>query len=420
MRSLLALASITTPLLSALLLLVAAGSATGMAGNTQKAKPMANQQPGCAEQVSVHCGTAPGSTFDSSGRLWVVFVQGAHLYVSYSDDFGALFSVPHQVNDQPETIYADGENRPKIAIGKQKQIYLSWTKKTEGRFSGDVRFSYSLDQGKTFSSPRTINDDGLPTSHRFDNLLLDQLGHIYLIWLDKRDRYAAEHQNEQYKGAAAYYSISTDGGMRFSKNIKLADHSCECCRIAVSEPVNGGAAVFWRHVFNGDIRDHAFAELSSSPVPASFQRATWDNWKVDGCPHHGPALATQASGQYGLVWFTNGETNKGIYYGRFDAESNLLRDQFSLSRSPRASHADLLYDDSNQLFAAWKYFDGNKTSIVVRTSLDEGASWEPEWTIATTEGSSDHPFLLKHNNATFLSWHTASEGLRLIPISSPM
>ena len=66
--------------------------------------------------------------------------------------------------------------------------YVSWTKRSPERFSGDIRFSRSIDQGKSFSPAQTINDDGLVTSHRFDALLTDHRGDVYLAWLDKRDR----------------------------------------------------------------------------------------------------------------------------------------------------------------------------------------------------------------------------------------
>ncbi len=400
------------------LLLITTSSAAGVMAEEHQGATLARQYPECAEVISVHCGTAPSTRFDSSGRLWVAFVQGEYLYSSYSDDQGLNYSPPTRINPIAETIYADGENRPKIALGINKEIYISWTQKTEGRFSGNIRFSRSLNLGKSFSTPRTINDDGLLTSHRFDSLLTDRLGHLYLVWLDKRDRYKAKVQNQSYKGAAVYYTVSTDSGAHFSENKKLADHSCECCRIAISKTADDGAAVFWRHIFNGDTRDHAFAELSANLLPAPLKRATRDNWKIDACPHHGPALISQSKGTYGMVWFTNGELNKGIYYGRFSRESSQLENRFSLSRSPGASHADLLMASRQQLFSAWKYYNGDSTAIILRTSEDNGSSWSTEQNIATTKGVSDHPFLLKHKGSVFLSWHTAAEGLRLIPISN--
>ena len=43
-----------------------------------------------------------------------------------------------------------------------------------------------------------------------------------------------------------YYTWSKDNGVTFAKNIKVADYSCECCRIAMSETHQGDAAAFWR------------------------------------------------------------------------------------------------------------------------------------------------------------------------------
>jgi hypothetical protein len=38
-------------------------------------------------------------------------------------------------------------------------------------------------------------------------------------------------------------------------------------------------------------------------------------------------------------------------------------------------------------------------------------------TVAATAGASDHPFLLAHAEAAYLSWSTAQEGHRVLPLT---
>jgi hypothetical protein len=64
-------------------------------------------------------------------------------------------------------------------------------------------------------------------------------------------------------GAALYYSVSEDSGATFKGDFKVADHSCECCRIALALTRDGKVAAMWRHVFEPNVRDHAFAILPS-------------------------------------------------------------------------------------------------------------------------------------------------------------
>ena len=160
--------------------------------------------------ISVDCGKTPSSVFDSAGYLWTVFVQNKHVYTGYSTDLGKTYKSLVKVNPVPEKIYTNGENRPKIALGKNNEIYLSWTQKTKARFTGNIRFSRSLNNGVSFELPRTINDDDLPIGHRFDALSVSQSGHVYLAWLDKRVSFRSKKQRQAYRGISVFYAVSSD------------------------------------------------------------------------------------------------------------------------------------------------------------------------------------------------------------------
>lgn len=379
-----------------------------------------------AKKISVHCGKTPTGTIEHNGRFWVVFEYHNHLYVSFSNDFGASFSPSSVVNEQPEAIYTNGENRPKIQLGLKGEIYISWTKKTAGRFTGDIRFSRSLDSGKSFSSPITINDDGLITGHRFDSMVVARDGKIFLSWIDKRDNQRQNKNTRNIKkntknietkrmkqNGAIYTSFSENSGISFSNNNKLADSSCVCCRIAMTSTADNAVAISWRHVFPGSIRDHAYAVIDAKGVKQPPARVSKDDWKIEACPHHGPALTEDKNRQLHLVWFTASETRKGIYYGRLNAQSGEAENLVNLSNLPSASHPYII-NNGKILAAVWKEFDGEKTQIKQVVSVDFGESWSVPLVIAKTGGESDHPFLHANHVETWLSWSTELEGLRLI------
>jgi hypothetical protein len=54
---------------------------------------------------------------------------------------------------------------------------------------------------------------------------------------------------ELYRGAAIYAAVSTDGGRSFAPEVRVADYSCECCRIALAADRDGAPIALWRHVF---------------------------------------------------------------------------------------------------------------------------------------------------------------------------
>jgi len=370
-------------------------------------------------QVNIHCGKTPSATFDKQGRLWVVFEFKDHLYVSYSDDQGKNYSSSKMVNQHPEVIYTNGENRPKIIMGLKDEIYLSWTKKTEGRFTGDIRFSRSLDSGVTFTPPTTINDDGVITGHRFDSMTVSRDGTIFIAWIDKRDNQKQKNKspdakpNRKKQNGAIYTSFSVDSGKTFSKNKKLAENSCVCCRIAITPTTENSVAISWRHVYEGSIRDHAFAIINTKGTQLMPTRVSKDNWQIDACPHHGPSIIEDKYKKLHLVWFTASEKRKGIFYGRLNSTNSQADNLVNLSNQPSASHPYIISNEK-MLLAVWKEFNRNTTQIKQVVSTDFGKNWSEPAVVTETAGESDHPLLLTNKNKFWLSWSTEQEGLRII------
>jgi len=366
----------------------------------------------CTElnNISVQCGNAPSATFDDNERLWVAFVQNQHVYVSYSDDTGESYSNPVVVNPEQEDVEHNGENRPKIIVDADSNIFISWTKKTSPRFTGEIRFSRSIDGGKTFETPQTVNDDGLFAGHRFESLYLTESGHLYLTWIDKRDLEASIQRNESYAGAAIYYAVSTDQGQSFSTNYRVANNSCECCRIAVAARGPENIAILWRQIFGVNTRDHAIAVLTPEGKTQEMARASYDDWQIDACPHHGPSMIQSGvSGDYHMSWFTNGDLHQGIYYARYSFDEDQPKYVFHVDGQAGAGHP-YLAEHAQKLYLIWKGFDGQNTKLSLIESSDDGASWtEPRVLFVTGEGS-DHPLIVSADDGLYLSWHTQELG----------
>jgi hypothetical protein len=360
--------------------------------------------------ISVHCGGAPSAAFDTDGKLWVTFVQDQHVYVATSDDMGATYETPVQVNRIAEDAEHNGENRPKIIVAPNGHVLLSWTTKTSSSFTGEIRFTRSTDGGKTYIEPRTINDDGLFTGHRFDSLFLTQSGQLFLTWIDKRDLEASAVRNENYPGAAIYYAVSEDLGRSFAPNVRVSHNSCECCRIAVAPHGDDKIAILWRQIFEEHIRDHAIAVLSADGEVSDLNRATVDDWFIDACPHHGPAMVTaEAQGQYHIAWFSAGNLHSGIHYGRYDLGSRATSNIFKVDATPGAGHPDLAVFNST-LYIVWKGFNGTASQLRMMTSQDDGRSWSEPETLFDTQSASDHPLLLTSPTGVYLSWSTQEYG----------
>lgn len=360
------------------------------------------------------------AAFDQTGRLWLATVKDGYVLISRSDDLGKSFSPAVKANDQAEAIAAEGESRPKIAIGPNGVLYVSYTQSLDKPYTGHIRFSRSLDGGKSFSKPVTVNDNLDIITHRFDSMAVNSRGgidsgEIHLVWIDKRDLQSAQQKKQAYAGAAIYYAVSKDSGQSFGTNRKIADHSCECCRIALAMDTDGVPVAAWRHVYGKNVRDHAIARLDANAMPL---RISHDDWEVDACPHHGPALSIGADGSYHAVWFTNGKNRQGLFYARSTDKGAHFSSPLNFGNEDAQAAHPYVLSTGKTVYLVWKEFDGKHSSIRLMHSADNGTSWSAPKGVAESADASDHPLLITHGEHVYLSWNTLREGFRLIDVTA--
>ncbi len=363
------------------------------------------------------CAKAPSADFDAKGRLWVSWVFQDRIYVQSSTDGGHHMSIPLRVNRAPEKILTNGENRPKIKIGPRGQIYVTWSKSLEKGFSNDVRFSRSLDGGKTFSDPITLNDDHEVIGQSFESLAIGRDGRILVAWLDARDAEAAKSQRSGYNGSALYYTWSDNEGESFGPNIKAADHACECCRLQTAIDVDGIPAMAWRNIYPENIRDHALIKLNDWNVPGKPVRVSHDHWYIEGCPHHGPGFSIAGDGRYHITWYSNAPDATGIFYAYSDDMGAHFSKPLSVGNpkiSPSHPHVLSL---GKSVFLVWLEFDGAKNRLVTMRSTDAGMSWSEPAVVEATEAGADSPFLTHQGDKVYVSWATTTDGLKVIPLA---
>jgi hypothetical protein len=353
-----------------------------------------------------------GVAADLQGRLWTVGVEpGDHGNVI---SIAAVADPAHpkiRVTSKPEPASADGENRPKLAFGPKGEMYVSWTSPTSEHYTGDIHFSRSLDQGKHWSAPTTVHRDRQVITHRFDSLAVDGKGRVWVAWIDKRDQALAEKEHREYAGAAIYYAYSEDQGAHWKGDFKLADHSCECCRIALAKDERGRVVAFWRHVFKHSERDHAIAVLDPNGK-SIVHRATFDHWQIEACPHHGPGLAIDERGVKHAVWSTQVDGESRAFYGQLNDDAPPTH----VVELPRgAMHADVGVAGA-KVALSWKRFDGQHSLLESRISSDGGNSFDAAVTVHTASDS-DQPHLVANQNSVWAIWRQADE-ITAVPIET--
>ncbi|QSX30481.1 exo-alpha-sialidase [Shewanella cyperi] len=353
----------------------------------------------------IRCAETVTAAFGPDGRLWRAWVSEQQLYLDSSTDVGANFGAPLKVNAEPEAISTRGENRPKLGFDGQGGLYLSWAMAREQKYSADIRLSYSADGGAHFTTPRTINDDGLVAGHAFNEMLVSPDGDISLVWLDSRAKALVPNAAA---GSAVYFARGNlrRGDSQFL-NSELVRGTCQCCRLAFAREPDGTQALLWRHLYPDNVREFALLRLKEG---ATAQQVSFDDWQLDGCPHQGGALGISDSGRYHMTWFNAGRKGQGIFYAYSDDGGVQLSAPLKVGNNQQlASHPHLAVQ-GQRVDLVWTEYNGSEQQLWWQGSTDGGALFGPARQLAASQLGSDRPFVLTHDGKAYVSWHRPGLG----------
>ncbi|MEP6837070.1 MAG: sialidase family protein, partial [Bradyrhizobium sp.] len=304
----------------------------------------------------------------------------------------------------------------KIVVAADGRISVAFSIFRDKAFNGQVLITRSVDGGKSFAELKPITPNN--ESQRFEALALDADGSVFAAWLDKRNRVPVQKSGQKYDGAALFFASSRDGGTTYTEARMAKDNTCECCRLGIAFAGPGRPVVVFRNIFEGGIRDHAVMTFADPATPGELHRVSQDNWQIAACPHHGPSLSISATGSYHVTWYTNGKNRKGLFYARSRDAGVTFSDPLPIGRADRSPSRLYVIAGGHGLAMVWKEFDGEKTSVNLMTSQDDGATWSAPKVISSTSDTSDHPLLVSDGRRTYLSWMTKADGYRFQPIGN--
>ncbi len=146
------------------------------------------------------------------------------IIVSKSTDGGVSFQGPIKVASVSPLPSAFPGNLfrtftiPQIAAD-DKGVYVVWD--DYGRGASDVLFAKSNDGGATWSVPHEVNDK--PTGqHFFPTITSSGGGIISVAWYDSR---LGQQSNGTITGLDVFFAVSTDAGANFSPNLRVTSIS---------------------------------------------------------------------------------------------------------------------------------------------------------------------------------------------------
>ena len=347
----------------AVLLSVAAGAAT--------AQRLEIVHPPGGHEVHV---SAPAVAVDRDGQPIVAWASGGghagnRLFLGRPGTAGAPVRV------SPGELFVDSLHQaPGLAVGSGGELYVSWSsskpKPPGALFASDLQLSRSLDGGRTFEPPLRVNEDR-PTSHSFEQIAVAPDGTLLAAWIDTRGGHGS---------TATWLARMVDRGGRVERVTKLeAGETCVCCRVSVSAGPGEAAAVMWRKVFPGDVRDmvvSASTDGGRSFAPAELVHA--DRWKITACPHRGGMVATDARGRRYALWYTERKDKPEILLavaadGRRFGPPRLVH----TAAGSVPDHARLAVNAEGQGVIVWEDSTAVRRRILLRSIGDGGRTLGP-------------------------------------------
>jgi hypothetical protein len=367
----------------------------------------------CDEPI-LRCASKVTPAFSPDGTLWLVWMAGGQISVASSKDRGHSFSAPVLVTKERLNLDWGPDARPKIVVDRTGGIALAFSIFRDKAFNGQVLYTRSADGGQSFSELRPITPSS--ESQRFEALALDADGSLFAAWLDKRNRVPAQQRGQKYDGAGLFFAWSNDAGVTYSESRLAQDNTCECCRLGLAFAGPGRPVIVFRNIFEGGVRDHAIVTFANPATPGEVHRVSQDDWQIAACPHHGPSLSISTAGTYHVTWYTNGTVRKGLFYARSQDGGRTFSDPLPIGQSDRGPSRPYVLAGPHGTAIVWKEFDGEKTTVNLMTSHDDGATWSKAKAVAKTSDTSDHPLLVSDGQRVFLSWMTKADGYHIQPI----
>ena len=382
-------------------------------------------------------GRANAAPWIASQGRFVAVAWGAQLagkwdvFVATSDDEGATFKPPVQVNTVAGDGRISGEIPPRVALhqpagASRPEVVVAWNAKDRGT---EIKVARSADFGVTFGAPVSLQASGAAGDRGWHSLTVDAQGAAHVVWLDHRGlaeapaaagaKAGAMHHDaaEEHDGVAMamksrlHYAVVTPQGARAEQ--MLAPGVCYCCKTALV-PTSRGVLAAWRHVYAGNMRDIGFAWLGGPAAAAAPARVSQDGWSINGCPDDGPAMALGAGERVHIVWPTviPGDDPVGALFHATMAEGAAFgpRQRVPTLGAPKPSHPQVVVDGTGRVFVAWDEMQsGVRTAAMVTATVAANGALSFDTPAAVAPGGpTQYPVMAPLARGVVMTWVTGA------------
>ena len=328
---------------------------------------------------------------DANGGVHLSWVQkkGKESSLQFSTLANDQWTAPVTINSG-NNWFVNWADYPVIASDANGNMLAHFLEKSDtAKFTYDVKITASADNGKTWSIPTILHDDGMKAEHGFVSII-PYNGQYMVSWLDGRKTAMEGDHNghEGHHGEMTLRGALLDKKGTKTKEWELDGRICDCCQTTITITDNGPVVVY-RDRSNEEIRDMSIVR---------FVNGEWtqpktifpDEWKIAGCPVNGPR-ADAIGNNLAIAWFSMKDKNAEVKVIFSTDGGATFQQPIRIDEGKAIGRVDLVMIDEQTAMVSWMEgasikaikvnADGSKGQpILLAESSDSRSSGFPQMT----------------------------------------
>ncbi|MEM1191079.1 MAG: hypothetical protein AAGI72_21280 [Pseudomonadota bacterium] len=339
-------------------------------------------------------------TRDRDGSVYLSWVaeEGDVAHLQYARLRGERWSEPTTIS-QGRDWFVNWADFPVLSVSDGAMVAHWLSRSGSGTYDYDISARFYDPSAAAWTAMVPINNDGIGAEHGFVSMLPTR-GHTLIAWLDGRNT-----RSEPEPGPMSLRAALFDHGGQRVNEWELDARVCDCCQTAAAM-TDLGPVVVYRDRSPREIRDIAIVRLVDGQWSPP-RTVGHDNWRVQGCPVNGPAVAAEGR-QVVVAWFS--------------AKREAPRVQLAISRDSGATFAapvlvagvntngrvDVSILNSGEIVVSWMESDGGaeQDARVMLSRFAADGTFLDATEVAPTSASrrSGFPTIESVENDVFVSW----------------
>jgi hypothetical protein len=292
------------------------------------------------------------------GKYPTITQAGDVLYVNYfitKNDITRLeqrrvingtFTSPTLISAS-EDLMVNWADRPRFALGHDDSSLVTWLE-SNGHGYG-IKYMFSRESGAAYTEAKWLHQDQKGSEHGFVSLVPLKLGGFFAVWLQG----GAFGADNAYQTSLMGLVINADGVL--GDEFVLDDKVCDCCDTDAEIFDSGNVVVTFRDRSDDEERDIYY--VRGNPLdPDSFSGAkpiSLDEWKPNGCPVNGPAIASLGRHTAALTYCNKQWSTPRLQIAQSNGGGKKFGLVTILSAKDTIGRADIAYLPEGIPVAAW-------------------------------------------------------------------